>query len=118
MSQTNGGWEPVSKEPAPDKEKKEQTQSAMAPFQLVAMVDVGVETMVAAVRDMHNAMLARDKDIMAAMKEQTAQMAGWMTQLEAVLMAPRKVTVQRDKDGLAKQAVSEVVGVRDKKMLN
>lgn len=122
VSQTVNGhdpWAPVSREKMKDKAsegKAEVKQTSMAPFQLVAQVDVGpMDEVATAVRDMHNAMLARDQTMMAAMQEQNDRMGAWMKQLETVMMAPRKVTMQRGKDGMAQSAVSEVVGVRDKK---
>lgn len=45
-----------------------------------------------------------------AIAEQTELTTAWMKKLQGVMMAKRKVTVMRDEKGLAKQAISEVVG--------
>lgn len=123
MSQTSGGWEPVSHEPAEESSdeapRKPGKASKEVPVSFTARLDMDpTQELLDALKELGAAHISCAAEMMAAMKEQTAQMAGWMKQLEAVLMAPRKVTVQRDKDGFAKQAVSEIVGVRDKKMLN
>jgi len=121
VSQTNGGWEPVSKEPAEEPKQKtmEKPTGHQVPVALTATLDLDPKKeIVAALKELTASQIACAAEMTAALKEHAVQMAGWMKQLETVLMAPRKVTMTRDKDGLAKQAVSEIVGVRDKRIMN
>lgn len=92
-------WTPTGYEPHDLKDDDEK------PIDLTPTIEKLEKAHVEALEDM--------KTVIAdALAEQTELTTEWMKKLEAVLMAKRRVTVLRDEKGLAKQAISEVVGVK------
>jgi len=83
VSQTNGGWEPVSKEPAEEPKKTmKKPEGHEVPVALTAHLDLDPKKeIVAALKELQTSLVT---DMMLAMREHSAQMTGWMKQLRTV----------------------------------
>ncbi len=104
-------WSPVSQEPVRKQEKAPAFNMTMTlPPDVLGLPDmVNANT---ALAQQIEALTAQIGELKEELGRSDDRMATLMDKMERVMLAPRKVTLRRDDKGFAKDAITEVLGVK------